>query len=298
MLNHILEAFLILTPLFFLIAGGWILSVFFPISEDSLTRVLSDFFMPLLVFASLYSSKITPRDTISLLGTVVFMVFSLYAIVWIYCRISGADLRGLGMPVIFMNSGFLGIPLMQLWSGTEAMNMIIVFDQLQTIFIFSLGFVIVAGGFSLKGLRMALLSPILWAVFLGFFFNGLGIPLPEAVLESCRFAGGAAAPMAAFIVGCSLSSKPPRVDLHVIAGLVMRFGFGLGIGIAAVYLFGLEGLMKTVVLVSSALPAAVFSYVLPTRYGVSAGDAQSIVILSTILGIITIPLSFSLAQLL
>ena len=295
--SHFLDTFIILSPLFILIAGGWLLSTFFSISEDTLTRVLSDFFMPLLVFISLYRSDITPGDTLDLLGTVVFMVGSMYLVVLLYCRLTGADMRSMGMPVIFMNSGFLGIPLMQLWSGTDAMNVIIVFDQLQTLFIFSLGFIIVAGGFSLRGLRLSLLSPILWAVVLGFSFHIFAVPVPAVLIDTFVFAGNAAAPLAAFIVGCSLSSHAPRVDVHVVAGILLRMGVGLASGIAAVYIFNLTGLIRTVVIVASALPAAVFSYVLPSRYGVPAEDAQSIVIISTLLGIITIPLTFSLSQL-
>lgn len=296
MLNLFVDTFLVLLPLFIIIAGGWILASWFSISEDSLTRILTDFFMPMLVFASLYRSDLSPSDMTDLLGTVVFMVFSLYAVSLLYAKTVGIDPRGIAMPVIFMNSGFLGIPLMQLWSGNDAMNIIIVFDQIQTLFIFTLGFIIVGGGFNLKGMKLSLLSPILWAVILGFSANLLAIPLPEVLLETCGFAGNAAAPLAAFVVGVSLSARKPKLDAPVAWGIFFRMVFGLGIGIAAVYIFGLEDLTKTVVIVSSALPAAVFSYVLPSRYGVAADDAQSIVIISTVLSVVTIPLTFALAQ--
>ncbi|MGB4407146.1 MAG: hypothetical protein WBI82_09845 [Sphaerochaeta sp.] len=52
---------------------------------------------------------------------------------------------------------------------------------------------------------------------------------------------------------------------------------------------------RSIVLVASALPYAVFTSVLPIRYGVRSDYAGTMVIVSTILGIITIPLSFLLA---
>lgn len=298
MLSYFIDTFVVLLPLFILMAGGWIMGAVFSIDEETLTRILTDFFVPLLVFGSLYRSNITPAEMADLLGTVVFMVAALYTVSLLYSRISGVDMRGFAMPVIFMNSGFLGIPLMQLWSGDAAMNIIIVFDQIQTIFIFTLGFFIVGGGFTLKGLKLSLLSPILWAVILGFSANLLNIPLPGVLIDTCGFAGNAAPPLAAFVVGCSLSSKHPYINRHIIGGIVLRMGAGLCIGLASVALFNLEGLTKTVVIVASALPAAVFSYVLPARYGAVTEHAQNIVVISTLLSVITIPLTFALARML
>ncbi len=298
MFEYLFDTFTVLLPLFVLMGGGWILGAAFSIDEESLTRILTDFFMPLLVFGSLYQSDITPPDMADLLGTVVFMVFTLYALAFVYSRMSGVDIRGFAMPVIFMNSGFLGIPLMQLWSGNAAMNIIIVFDQIQTLFMFTLGFFIVGGGFTLKGLRLSVLSPILWAVILGFSANLLQLQLPAVLIDTCSFAGNAAPPLAAFVVGSSLSSKRLHIDRDVIGGIFLRMGIGLLVGFAAVFLFNLEGLTRTVVIVSSALPAAVFSYVLPSRYGADTEHAQNIVVISTIISVITIPFTFVCAELL
>ncbi|MCK5674280.1 MAG: hypothetical protein KAH95_12945, partial [Spirochaetales bacterium] len=95
------------------------------LSEDTLLRILVDFFMPLLVFSSLYLSPISPLEMLTLSGSVIFIIVLTLSAAMIYAIISGADKRTFALPVIFMNSGFLGIPLMQLWGGYEAMNIII-----------------------------------------------------------------------------------------------------------------------------------------------------------------------------
>jgi hypothetical protein len=292
------STFSILLPLFITIAGGWLIARFFGLAEEPLSRALTDFFMPLLVFESLYDSGLSLGDTAELLGAATFMVAAALLLALLYSRISGVDPRGFAMPVIFMNSGFLGIPLMQLALGTEAMNIIIVLDQLLTIYIFTLGFIIVGGGVSARGLLHTAASPILWAVVLGFLFRFAGVPVPQQVLETCRFAGRAAPPLAAFVVGCSLAAGRVRPDLHVGAGILLRMAGGFGIALAAAEIFGLSGLSRTVVLVTGALPAAVFSYVLPARFGAESEHAKQIVVLSTFISIFTIPLSISLAQLL
>ncbi len=268
------------------------------LSEDTLLRILADFFMPMLVFSSLYLSPISPLEMLTLSGSVVFIIVLTLAAALIYAAVSGADKRTFTLPVIFMNSGFLGIPLMQLWGGYEAMNIIIIYDQIQTFFIFTLGYLLLEGGFSTTGIKASIKSPILWAVVAGFMFNLFNISLPESLIKTFSFGGNAAPPLAAFALGHSLSGrKKEMISIHVITGIIMRLVVGFLCGILAVRLLDITGLMKTVILVTSALPAAVFSYVLPARLGYDSSTPREIVIISTILGVVTIPLSFYLAEL-
>lgn len=291
------QSFLILLPLFILIFSGFLMGRMVKLSEDTLLRVLSDFFMPMLVFSSLYLSPISPIEMLTLSGSVIFVIVLTLAAALIYAALSGTDRRTFTLPVIFMNSGFLGIPLMQLWGGYEAMNIIIIYDQIQTFFIFTLGYLLLEGGFSTTGLKASVKSPILWAVIAGFTFNLFNISLPESLIKTFSFGGNAAPPLAAFALGHSLSGRGKEsISIHVLTGVLMRIGVGFLCGILAVKIFNITGLMKTVVLVTSALPAAVFSYVLPARLGFNSSTPREIVIISTILGVITIPLSFYLAE--
>ena len=282
-------------PLFIMIGAGWAMSAYSSISEETLSRILVDFFMPLLVFVSLYESSVALADMGSLMQAVFFIAALQFVSVWLYGRISRRDTRGMALSVLFMNSGFIGFPLMQLWGGAEALNIEIVWDQFSSMLLFTLGFIILGGGISRKGLGHSLRSPILWAAVSGFLFNILNIPVPGTILKVCHFAGGAAPPLAAFVVGVSLTSRLPRISSEVLWGIGLRMAGGLLLGFAAVELFNLKGPVATVVFVSAALPSAVFSYVLPSRYGLDSSVSQSIVILSTALSIITIPLSFMLA---
>jgi len=268
------------------------------LSEDTLLRILADFFMPLLVFSSLYLSPISPLQMLTLSMSVIFVLILSLTAAFLYTLIAPVDRSTFILPVIFMNSGFLGIPLMQLWGGPKAMNIIIIYDQIQTFFIFTLGYLILEGGFSPSGLKSAIKSPILWAVISGFLFNIFKIPVHESIIRTFSFAGNAAPPLAAFALGHSLSKrKKEKISIHVFSGIILRVVSGFLCGILAVKLFSVSGIMKTVILVTSALPAAVFSYVLPARLGYDSHIPREIVILSTILGVFTIPLSFYLAGL-
>ena len=108
----ILQSFLILLPLFILIFSGFIMGRLVTLSEDTLLRILADFFMPMLVFSSLYLSPISPLEMLTLSGSAVVVIMLTLVAALIYTAVSKADKRTFTLPVIFMNSGFLGILLM------------------------------------------------------------------------------------------------------------------------------------------------------------------------------------------
>jgi predicted permease len=294
----ITDSFVLFFPLFALVAGGFLLGRLFDLSEETLVRVVTDFFFPVLVFHAFYSTDLQIGAMGRLAGASVLVSVLLLLVAAAYAYLAGLDYRGFVPPMIFPNSGFLGIPLMKLWGGLAAMNAVVVFDQVQNLLIFTVGLLIVTGGFSVWGLREMGKSPLLWAIVAGFACNLVGLRLPGMVSDTLGFIAAAAAPLAGFTLGCSLSRRRPSLSIHLLAGLFIRVVLGFLAGLAASLLLGLEGTTRTVVIVASSLPAAVFSFVLPARYGVDSELPGAVVLVSTVLGIVTMPLAFWCASLL
>jgi len=293
----IINSFLILLPLIFLALGGYLLSRIYSISEDTLIRIVTDFFMPALIFYSLYTSDINLTKTLKLLGVVSFVIFFLFVLSFLYCRWFKLDFKAFSPPILFMNSGFLGIPLMKLWGGFAAMNYIVIYDQIQTFYIFTLGIIIVTGGFTLVGIREMIKSPLLWAIIAGFLFKHLQIPMPDNLIKAIGYCGTGAPALATFALGCSLNNRRIIADTHLLSGLIFRFVFGFLAGWIATAIFNINGMERTVILVASSLPSAVFSVVLPLRYGINARFAGSLILASSILSVFIIPAVFFFASL-
>lgn len=282
-------------PILALTLGGYVFSKLYSIKLDTLVVIITDLFMPALIFISLYNSDIHASLVLDLAGATTLVAALLALTSFLYATAFKLDKRSFMPSLIFMNSGFLGIPLMQLWGGTPAMNLIVIYDQIQTIFIFTLGILIITGGLTRQSFGTIVKSPILWAIFAGFFFRITALTIPQALVTTFEFAGGAAPPLAAFTLGVSLKSTKWHLNWHIGGGLVIRFVGGFLFALLATRIFGITGLGRSVVLVASTLPSAVFTSVLPIRYGVPSDFGSTMVIISTILGIITIPLSFLLA---
>ena len=295
-MESILDIAYLLLPLFLTVGGGVALGKLFEISEDTLIRVLADLVTPLMVFHSLYRSTLS-GSTVLRLGGATFLVAAILAVIlFLWTGIAGLDRRAFMPPVLFYNTGFLGIPLMRLWGGDEAMNVILVYDQMQGIVIFTLGIFIVTGGFSFKGLSGMVKSPIMWAMVAGFACNLGRVPVPAFLLETAEFGGSAMSSLAAITLGCSLSRQRISLDVNLLWGLLLRTVAGFFAGVAGALVFGFTGQERTVFIVGSALPSAVFSYVITKRYGAKTEFASAMVVASTVLGIVTIPLIFWAAR--
>jgi malate permease and related proteins len=286
----------ILLPLFLLIGGGFVISRLFSLPEGPLVRVVTDFFMPLLIFYSFCTTKISLDTITRLFGAVSLVVAGTLGVTWLFCKAFKLDIRITAPPLLFTNSGFLGIPIMKLWGGLAAMNLVIIYDQIQTFYIFTLGIIIVTGGYKLSGIMEIVRSPLIWAILLGFGFNLTGTEVPGPLLEAFRFGGEAAPALAIFSIGMTLNNYKVRLDLKIVIGVLIRIGLGFLLGLGAAALFGFSGMAAVVIVVASALPSGVFSVVLPVRYGLNGQYAGSVLIITTLLSLFTLPFLFQAAQ--
>ncbi len=291
----LLTSFLQMLPILLVVLGGYLLSALYSLDVQDLVKVASDFFLPALIFISLTESNLTGQAIADMAKASALVCVLLFGTAILWAKLGKEDIRSTVPPLVFMNSGFLGIPLMKLWGGMEAMNLILIYDQVQSIFMFTLGILVITGGFSKKSIFSMLHSPVLWSVVLGFLFRLTPLSMPQSLVESFTFAGEAASPLAAFALGVSIRSIKFTFSWNLITALILRFAGGYLIGYLAVMALGLTGLARTVVLVSTALPSAMFTSILPLRYGLPNQFASTMVLTSTLLGILTIPLSFALA---
>ena len=285
-------------PILLVTLGGYLLCSIKPINIEDLVRIVADFFLPALIFISIVESSLSSDIIADIAFSSALVFFLLLALAFIWAKLSKSEIQSTVPPLVFMNSGFLGIPLMKLYGGIPMMNLILIFDQVQGIFMFTLGILIITKGLKRGNAFSILRSPILIAVALGFLVRALPITVPMALVHTLSFAGDAASPLAAFSLGVSLKNTKITFSFKLVSALLLRFFGGLGVGFLVSHLLGLQGPSHTVVVVASALPSAVFTSVLPLRWGLSNQFASSMVLLSTLLGVVTIPISFALAGIL
>lgn len=215
-------------------------------------------------------------------------------------RPSNAALGALLIAAAFPNATYMGLPVLEATLGEWARSVAVQYDLFAcTPLLLSVG-VMLAHHFGSSGekvhpLKNLLQVPPLWAAVIGVSLNLLEIPLPSVL-------GGMLDMLAAGVVPLMLFSL----------GLGLRWGAGWGTHINLVLpvvviqllltplviwggsdLVGLDGAVRTAVVLEAAMPSMVLGIVLCDRYRLDTSLYAMAVTLSTALSIITLPLWFA-----
>jgi predicted permease len=132
-------------------------------------------------------------------------------------------------------------------------------------------------------------SPIIYAGALAciLIFNHWTLPL--SVQNSLSLLGGMSIPLMLITLGVSLSSLRLKGARKSLGLGCLRLLVGLGGGVATVYVLELEGMLRNVVLLQSATPAAVFNYLLAMQYRREPDTVAGMVVSSTLISFVSIP---------
>jgi len=140
------------------------------------------------------------------------------------------------------------------------------------------------------GLIVGLKSPLLWAPILGGALALSGVHLPKFVSGSFTLIGSATGGVAIFSVGIMLSVNPLVLSRSILLGTLGR------ISLQALCLFGLakllhiEGPIYRDAFVCCTFPVAAIVNLLAAKYKTAEAEAASILLLSTIMMAVTVPL--------
>ena len=91
-------------------------------------------------------------------------------------------------------------------------------------------------------------------------------------------------------LGVSLASLKVLEWKHSLLFSLLRVAGGFGAGLMVAQGFGLEGVERGVLILQSSMPVAVFNYLLAIRYQREPGEVAGMVVLSTLLSFILLPL--------
>lgn len=197
------------------------------------------------------------------------------------------------------NVGFLGVPMLTLLLGAEAIGPVMLALAVDLIVFSSLITILITGSRDgrmsfgiLRTVGLGLIrNPMIVAITLGLLWSGLEIPIPVPMNEFLTLLGAAATPGALFAIGASLASK--SAERISVAGwlsfckLVLHPAF---VAFACFVLFKVDPYHATVVISAASLPVAGNVYILAQHYGVAPQRVSATILVSTALSIVTVSL--------
>ncbi|EJG0600963.1 AEC family transporter [Cronobacter sakazakii] len=139
-------------------------------------------------------------------------------------------------------------------------------------------------------------KPIVWGPLLGVVLSAIGITMPELVLAAIKPLGLAATAAALFLTGVILSARKLKINSMVITATITKLLIQPFIAWGIVLALGLTGPVAVTAILMIALAAGFFGVVFGNRFGVQSPDAEAVLLLSSVLSILSLPLFISLTQ--
>lgn len=277
----------IVAPVFLLAAIGfaWVkLGVEYRIRF--VTQLAMTLAVPCLIFTALMETEIAPATLSAVALAAIAAYLGVTLVMWITTRIGGLDRRTYLAPLIFGNTGNLGLPLALFAFGDQGLGLAVVIFAIMAVYSFTAGIWMVSGG----GNPVAVLrEPVVIATLLGGLFLWQGWTTPVFLTNALTLIGQMAIPLMLITLGVAVARLTPgRLGRAALLSLV-KAAACVVIALAAGLAFGLGPVPLAVLILQISTPVAVTSYLLAEKYEADADAVAGLVVVSTLLSVAYLP---------
>jgi len=277
----------IIFPVFSIVAIGYLYARYRRDTDmSSGNRINMDIFIPALIFDTLSASDYALADYLwlTLGGAVVVLGSGLVA--WPVARLMGYQWKTFVPPMMFNNSGNMGVPLIILTFGSSALPAAVLLFATENFLHFMLGQQMITQRWSIVTVFR---NPMIQATILGIGVAVMSIPIPEFLRLPIHMLGQVSIPLLLFSLGVRMIS----IDLNdwrigTVGALVCPLS-GLLVGLLFVQLVPLEDSQVSILLLFSALPPAVLNFLVAERFNQEPQKVASIVLIANFASILVIP---------
>ena len=274
-------------PVFSIIVVGYVIGKIKKADVQPFIDLIVYIAGPCLIFASISRSDINLTDFTTIAGTALAIVLIMTSIAFLIFKLTKSDKIGLYLPLVFGNTSYLGYPVALFAFGMVGLSRAVVFDMINSLVIFSLGIYIVQRK---NEIREAFKIPLLYAVIIGLVVNLLSIPVPDLIFTPIEMIGMITIPLALLVLGYKLTEIKITAAKVAVLASVFRILGGFLVALAILELFAIEGMVKDIILLQAAMPSAVMGMILAAKYDRDASLVASVVLITTVLSLISIPL--------
>jgi malate permease and related proteins len=300
-----LELMLLVVPVFALIGVGvavrrvhWIEGE----AETSLIRLVVNLCYPCLIFESVAGNTALQHP-----GNLILPPLLGFAVTWLGVRAGllmahliglhvGTGLRTFALAVGIANYGYLPLPIMEAVWGRDSLGVLMVYNVGVEIAIWTVGVLVLTGQSLREGWRK-LVSPILITLVFAIACNQAHVlpHLPGVLKTTIHALAVCAIPLGLIMSGVNLAQYLNGVrelfDVRVSgAAMALRLGLLPVIVIGAAKFLPVSTEMKRVLVIQAAMPSAMMPIIIARLYGGHPRTAVQIVLGTTALGILVIPL--------
>ena len=281
----------IVAPVFILAAIGftWV-KLGFDYRIQFVTRLAMTLSVPCLIFSALMRTEIAP-DALTAISLAAIVAYGLVTIgCFALVKLGKLEVRSYLAPLIFGNTGNLGLPLALSAFGDEGLGYAVVVFAIMAIYSFTFGVWLVSGGGSLVKVFK---EPLVAATILGAVFLIMDWETPTFLTNAIDLIGQMAIPMMLITLGVAVARLKPRGVGKAVVLSVLKAAVCIGAATVAGLWFELPPIPFAVLILQIATPVAVTSYLLAVKYEADSDVVAGLVVVSTVLSVGYIPLTLT-----
>jgi malate permease and related proteins len=288
----IIRLFGIIFPVFAIVAVGYLYSRWRQPDMTAANHINMTVLLPALIFHVLSGKdfQLAEYGWLALGGIAVVLGSGLLAL--LAAKMARLSLKTFVPPMMFTNSGNIGLPLAVFAFGEAALPAAVVLFLVENGLHFTLGTWLMDHR---APLHKVLIQPIVAATLIGIAFSLFRWDVPTPVRETVNLLGQASIPLLLFALGTRLT----RIDFSEwrigVLGAILCPLTGVVMVLLVRPFLELTPLQTSLLLVFGALPPAVLNYLVAEQYRQEPGKVASIVLIGNLAGFISLPIALAFA---
>ncbi len=283
-----LQLFTILFPIFLCAAVGFAWARRgLAFESDFVSKLVMNIGAPCLVVGTLSKVEMPAQTLLDILLAASMVLITTGLAALLICRLGKLSPSVYLGPLTFPNTVNMGLPVSLFAFGEEGLAVALGIYLIVSLAQFTLGIALVSGQ---NAWRETLRSPIVYSGLIGGTLVLTSTRLPLWLENGLNLLGSFSIPIMLITLGVSLAKLKVRdFGLSTTLGFA-RLAMGATIGWGVAELLSLQGAARGVIIIQSAMPAAVFNYLIAFRYDRSPEAVAGLVVMSTFMSFISLPL--------
>ena len=285
-----LKLFEVLFPVFFIVGIGYYLGKKNPNFDTTfITNYSGNFGAPALFIFAITSSGVTYSvfSEYFIYAIIALTSFALIGVIFLFFM--KKDISRELPPYFLPNTGNMGIPICLFAYGTLGMGVAAAISSLVILLHFTINIFLASKKFDIK---IILKSPPTYAVIVAVYFLYFDLEMPKVVLNTVMLLGYAMIVLILMSLGVSLTQLKVFSLKDSVISSIGRVIIGPIIGFIIIKLFDLSGFAAGVLLIQSAMPSAILTYLVAEMYSPKkvVDSISSMIVVSTLMSLITVPI--------
>jgi predicted permease len=280
------QIFNIVFPIFAIVMVGYFYGRRHAPDMAAANKLNIEIFVPALIFDVLSSKEfnLAEYDLLAVGGIAVIFCSGLLA--WPIARLLNYQFKTFVPPMMFNNSGNMGLPLALFAFGEKALPAAVVLFIIENTLHFSVGIKMLDSRSSIIGI---LKTPLLIATIAGLLVASMRIEIPDALAIPIEMIGQVSIPLMLFALGVRLIHIDWRGWRIGVVGAILCPISGILIALVIGAVLSLDKAQYAMLVVFGALPPAVLNYMLAERFDQEPEQVASIVMIGNLASMAVIP---------